>query len=108
MSALEEEEEVEPKILFTSEPRPQNKSCSECQHDARKKYFSMSVCQYVRMQLFSLGIKMKVVQNVIRISDSHYVIMSIRQYVSMSICQNATFQLRYQNESCSECHQDVR
>ena len=25
----------------------------------------------------------------------------------MSICQNATFQLRYQNESCSECHQDV-
>ena len=26
----------------------------------------------------------------------------------MSICQNATFQLRYQNESCSECHHDVR
>ena len=24
----------------------------------------------------------------------------------MSICQNATFQLRYQNESCSECRQD--
>ena len=33
--------------------------------------------------------------------------MSVCQYVSMSICQNATFQLRYQNESCSECHHDV-
>ena len=54
---------------------------------------TMSGCQYVRMQLFSLGIKMKVVQNVIRMSDRHYVIMSI--------CQNETFQLRYQNESCS-------
>ena len=38
--------------------------------------------------------------------------MSIRcqktlyQYVSMSICQKATFQLRYQNESCSKCHQE--
>ena len=42
----EEEEEVEPKILFTSEPRPQNKSCSECQHDVRKKYFSI---EYVNM-----------------------------------------------------------
>ena len=29
----------------------------------------MSVCQYVRMQLFSLGIKMKVAHNVIRMSD---------------------------------------
>ena len=47
----------------------------------------MSICQYVRIQLFSLGIKMKVVQKVIRMSDSHYVIMSIRQYVSMSVCQ---------------------
>ena len=37
-----------------------------------------------------------------------YVNMSACQYVSMSICQNATFQLRYQNESCSECHQDVK
>ena len=57
----------EAKILFTSEPSDQNKSCSECQQD-------VSICQYV----------------------------------SMSICQNATFQIRYQNESCSECHQDVR
>ena len=24
----------------------------------------------------------------------------------MSICQNATFQLGYQNESCSKCHQE--
>ena len=95
MSALEEEEEEEPKILFTSEPSDQNKSCSECQQDVRNiffamsicQYVSMSICQYVRMQLFSLGIKMKVVQNVIRTSDSHYVIMSIRQYVNMSICQ---------------------
>ena len=66
------------------------------------------------MQLFSLGIKMKVVQNFMRTSDSHYVNTSIRQYVSvsvcvsMSVCQYATFQIRYQNESCSECHMDVR
>ena len=72
----------DPKNLFTSEPSYQNKSCSECQQDVRK-----SVCQYVRMQLFSLGIKMKIVQNVIRVSDS--------QYVSMSICQNATAILLY-------------
>ena len=32
----------------------------------------------------------------------HYVSMSICPYVNISICQNATFQLRYQNESCSE------
>ena len=94
------------------------------QQDVRNIFFAMSICQYVRMQLLSLGIKMKGFQNVIRTSDSHYVIMSlcqyvnmsicqqvymsVCQYVSMSICQNATFQLRYQNESCSQCHQDVR
>ena len=27
-------------------------------------------------------------------------------FVNVSICQNATFQLRYQNESCSKCHQE--
>ena len=32
--------------------------------------------------------------------------MLICQYVSISICQNTTFQLRYQNESCSKCHQE--
>ena len=37
-----------------------------------------------------------------------YANMSVCQYVSISICQNAPFQLRYQNESWSECHQDVR
>ena len=42
------------------------------------QYVRMSICQYVRIQPFSLGIKMKVVQNVIG--------MSVRQYVSMSIC----------------------
>ena len=36
------------------------------------------------MQLLCLGIKMKVVQNVIRISDSQYVIMSKCQYVNFS------------------------
>ena len=35
----------------------------------------MSVCQYVRMQLFSLGIKMKVVYNVIRMSDSQKILV---------------------------------
>ena len=34
--------------------------------------------------------------------------MSEHYYVILSICQNATFQLRYQNESCSKCHKDVR
>ena len=48
---------------------------------------------------FSLVIKTKVVQNVKSMLDSHCVIMSKRQYV-------ATFQLRYQNESCFECHQE--
>ena len=56
------------------------------------QYVSMSIWQYVGMQLFSLGVKMKVVQNVILFKMSWG-------------CQ--TFQLRYQNESCSECHQDV-
>ena len=57
--------------------------------------------------ILSLVIKRKVVQNVNRMSEN---IMSVCQYeyVSMSICQNATFQLRYQNESCSKCHKDVR
>ena len=36
----------------------------------------------------------------------HYVSMSTCQYVNMSIYQNATFQLRYQNETCSKCHQE--
>ena len=49
-----------------SELSYQNKSCSECQQDVRKHYVNMSVCRYVRMQLLSLGIKMKVVPNVIR------------------------------------------
>ena len=40
-------------------------------------------------------------------SVCQYVRMSICQYVNMLICQNATFQLRYQNESCSECHQEI-
>ena len=53
----------------------------------------MSVCQYVRMQLFSLGIKMKVVQNVIRMSNSHYFIMTICLYVNMSVCQYVRMQL---------------
>ena len=44
---------------------------------------SMSICQHVRIQLFSLGIKMKVVQNVIMMSDSQYVNVNM----SMSICQ---------------------
>ena len=54
----------EPKFKVNSELRYQNKS-SECQQDVRKHYVIMSICRYVRTQLFSLGIKMKVVQNVI-------------------------------------------
>ena len=48
------------------------------------QYVNMSVCQYVRMQLFSLGIKIKVVQNVIRMSESHNVWMSVCQKVGMA------------------------
>ena len=44
-----------------------------CQKTLCQYIVNMSVCQYVKMQLFSLGIKMKVVQNVIRMSDRHYV-----------------------------------
>ena len=53
MSALEVPV-VEPKILFTSEPSDQNKSCSECQQDVRNiffRYVNMSVCQYVSMSV---------------------------------------------------------
>ena len=39
----------------------------------------------VSMQLFSLGIKMKVVQNVIRMSNSHYVTMSICDIILISL-----------------------
>jgi len=72
------------------------------------QYVNVSVCQYVRMQLFSLVIKMKVVQNVKTISEN---IISVCQHVSMSVCQyvdmsECNFQLRYQNESCSKCHQE--
>ena len=85
------EEEKEPKIVFNSEPNYQKKSYSECQQDvsiqlryqnkvvqnvirmSHRHYVNMSICRYVnvRMQLFSLGIKMKAVHNVIRMSDSH-------------------------------------
>ena len=52
-----------------------------------------SVCQFFRMQLFSLGIEMKVVQNVIRMSDIHFVCMSICQHVNTSIFQYVRIQL---------------
>ena len=46
------------------------------------QYVNMSVCQYVRMQLFSLVIKIKVVQNVKTISEN---IILVCQYVNMSV-----------------------
>ena len=50
-------------------------SMSVCQYVSMSvcQYVNMSVCQYVRMQLFSL--KMKVVQNVIRMSDSQKILV---------------------------------
>ena len=57
-----------------------DKSCSKC----KIVYVRMSVCQYVRKRLFSLGIKMKVVKNV-RQSLCHYVKTSICQYVRMQL-----------------------
>ena len=76
----------------TFQLRYQNESCSECHQDVRPslcqyQYVYMLVCQYVRMQLYSLGIKMKVVQNVISMSDRQYVSKSKSQYVNMSVCQ---------------------
>ena len=44
------------------------------------------------------------VQNVKTMSEN---IMSVCQHVDMSIWQNATFELRYQKESWSECKHDV-
>ena len=48
------------------------------------QYVNMSECQYFRMQIFSLGIKRKVVQNVKRMSEN---IMSVCQHVDMSEMQ---------------------
>ena len=59
----------------------QNESCSECHQDVN---MSLLICHYVRMQLFSLGINMKVFQNVIMMSE------------------------HFSQKSCSECHHDVR
>ena len=50
----------------------------------------MSVCQYVRMQIFSLGIKMQVVHNVIRMSEIFFLLC---QYVAMSVCQYVRMQI---------------
>ena len=49
----------------TFQPSNQNKSCSECQQKTLCQYVNMSICQYVRKLLFSLGMKMEVVQNII-------------------------------------------
>ena len=53
------ERQIEDKTTF--QPSYQNKSCSECQQGVRKHYVKMYVSQFVRLQLISLGIKMKVV-----------------------------------------------
>ena len=50
----------------------------------------------------------KTIFQYVNMSICPYVNMSTCQYVNMSICQNATFQLSYQNESCSECQNDIR
>ena len=42
------------------------------------------------------------------ISLCQYVDMSECQYVRMSICQKATFQLRYQHESCERVSERER
>ena len=104
MSALEEEE-VEP-LIFTSEPRPQNKLFR--MSTGFQKYFflyvNMSVCQYEQNATFQLGYQNESCSEChqdVRPSLCQYVNMSRGLYVSMSICQIATFQLRYQNESCS-------
>ena len=52
--------------------------CNRIQNNTSSKPIELCfvlLCQYVRMQLFSLGIKTKVVQNVIRMSDRQYVIV---------------------------------
>ena len=70
MSALEKEE---PKF---SEPiLSLDMKTKVVQNVNRMSENIMSVCQYVRMQLFSLCIKMKVVQNVIMMSDSQKIVV---------------------------------
>ena len=58
-------------------------------------YVNMSVCQYVRIQLFSLGIKMKVVQNVVRMSDSQKIL--VRKYLrtakESALVKNTTYRI---------------
>ena len=47
----------------------------------------MSVNQYVRMQPFSLGIKMKIVQNVIRMSGPNQALVSkTLEAISKDVC----------------------
>ena len=65
-------------------------------------YFRLLKCRSVNVVLV---IKRNVAQNVNRMSENN---ISVCQYVRMLICQNATFQFRYQNEGCSKCHKDVR
>ena len=86
----------EPKIVFTSEPSDQNKSCSECQQDVRNLFFAMSICQYVNMSeepkiLFTSepsdqNKSCSECQQDVRNIFFRYVNMSICQYVNMSEC----------------------
>ena len=55
----------------------------------------MSVCQYVRMQLFSLGIKMKVVQNVIRMSDTLLGLNNKKKILAVSSLSPVCMHTRY-------------
>ena len=67
MSAPEEGEGGQ-KFKVNSELSYQKKTCSECQQDVRKQYFSMSTCQYVNM------------------STCQHVSMSVCQYVNVLEC----------------------
>ena len=60
-----------------------------------------------KFQLFSLVTKTKLVQNVTRMSERQKDMPKDR-LTGRQIEDKTTFQLSYQNKSCSECQQDVK
>jgi len=85
MSEVVEVVVEDPKNLFTSEPSPQNKSCSECQQDARNIFFGMSICQNATFQLGYQNESCSKCHKDVRQSLCHYVNTSVCQYVRMRL-----------------------
>ena len=83
---------------FLAALQPYKSSCPPLsKKEKRQKFF----------QLYSLVIKTKLVQNVNRMSERQNNMPKDR-LTDRQIEDKTTFQLSYQNKSCSECQQDVR